>query len=611
MRFLVFLLSFALLAQTPPFALKNGDRVVFYGDSITDQRLYTTFAETFVVTRFPDLNVAFTHSGWGGDRVSGGGGGNIKTRLERDVIAYKPTVVTIMLGMNDGRYRAFDQEIFDVYASGYASMAAALKQALPDVRIFAIQPSPYDDVTRPPLAGGGYNAVLIRFGDYLKDLAAKQGLAVADLNTDLVRVLEKAKASDRALAERIVPDRVHPGPAGHLIMAGSLLKAWNAPALVSSVEIDGAAMQVVSTLNTHVSGLSGSLNWTQMDSALPMPIDWSDPVTELAVKSSDFVERLNRQPLKVTKLAAGHYALRIEGMQAGVFTAEQLASGVNLAVLETPMKQQAFDVHALTLQHANVHNARWRTLQVPLERYQPNQLANAMAALDALDEELIQKQHAAAKPIARRYEVVPVPAEASSIPSGFTPVFNGKDLTGWHISQVNHHGNTAAWKVENGIITGTQDKPGNGGILLTNDRYKNFEFYIEVNPDWGCDSGIFLRSTEKGEAYQVLLDSRDGGEIGGVYGERLKGVKTYAPPNWRDHWKQGQWNSIRGRIEGSIPRIQVWINGAKVTDWTDTMNHAAGGAEDGMFAVQVHGGTQIWKQGGFHRFRNIAIRELP
>ena len=104
--------AFALLFALPglaraecPFYLKDGDRVVFYGDSITDQRLYTTFAETYVVTRFPKANVKFVHSGWGGDRVTGGGGGPIDVRLDRDVIAYKPTVVTIMLGMNDGSYR--------------------------------------------------------------------------------------------------------------------------------------------------------------------------------------------------------------------------------------------------------------------------------------------------------------------------------------------------------------------------------------------------------------------------------------------------------------------------------------------------------------------------
>src|SRR2546425_9427592 len=103
----------ALLVRTgaaqDAFALREGDRVVFYGDSITDQRRYTSFVETYVVTRFPKLNVTFVHSGWGGDRVSGGGGGPIDVRLWRDVLPYKPTVMTVMLGMNDGRYRAYDQ----------------------------------------------------------------------------------------------------------------------------------------------------------------------------------------------------------------------------------------------------------------------------------------------------------------------------------------------------------------------------------------------------------------------------------------------------------------------------------------------------------------------
>src|SRR6516164_4268423 len=99
-----------------PFAIKEGDRIVFYGDSITDQRLYTTFVESYIVTRFPSLNVTFVHSGWGGDRVTGGGGGPIDRRLARDVFAYKPTVVTVMLGMNDAGYQAFKQSIFDVYS---------------------------------------------------------------------------------------------------------------------------------------------------------------------------------------------------------------------------------------------------------------------------------------------------------------------------------------------------------------------------------------------------------------------------------------------------------------------------------------------------------------
>jgi hypothetical protein len=197
---------------------------------------------------------------------------------------------------------------------------------------------------------------------------------------------------------------------------------------------------------------------------------------------------------------------------------------------------------------------------------------------------------------------------AQGIPQGFTNITPGPGLKGWHISQVNHHGNTT-WKVENGVLSATQDKPDNGGIILTDHKYKDFEVYLEMNPDFGCDSGLFLRSNEKGEAYQVMLDYLPGGNMGGIYGEGLKDVKGQTA-DWEKHWKKGEWNSIRARIEGQVPHIQVWMNGAQITDWTDTANHLPDQAQDGMIALQVHGGGRC-KPGLYQRFRNIGVKELP
>lgn len=389
------------------FYLKDGDRVVFYGDSITDQRLYTTFTETFVLTRFPQMKVEFVHSGWGGDRVTGGGGGPIELRLNRDVTIYRPTVITIMLGMNDGRYRAFDQSIFDTYSSGYEKMVQMLRTALPSARMTLIQPSPYDDVNREPGFEGGYNAVLVRYGQFVKELAQRQGLDVADLNTSVVAALQKAKATDPALAQRIVPDRVHPAAAGHLLMAGALLKAWNAPGIVSSVEIDASAGRVVKSENCVLTDLQAgtSLSWTQTDKALPMPLDLKDPVSALAIRSSDFVESLDQQPLKVTGLNGSEYALVIDGEEVGVFSKEALAVGVNLATLPTPMARQAAAVHALTLKHNNIHFMRWRQIQLPLENDSLVQTPVALGALDSLESELLHQQRAMAQPKLRRFEL--------------------------------------------------------------------------------------------------------------------------------------------------------------------------------------------------------------
>jgi lysophospholipase L1-like esterase len=606
------LLSCAAIAQQaapPDFHLKDGDRVVFYGDSITDQRLYTTFVETYALTRFPSRKIAFVHSGWGGDKVYGGAGGPVELRLQRDVFAYKPTVVTVMLGMNDGRYRGYTPNIYNDYIEGLEALIGKLKAGAPGVRITAIRPSPYDEVTRALMAGGGYNNVLVMFGQWVQEYARRDRIHVADLNAPVVAMLERAQRTDSANAEKIIPDRVHPGPAGHLIMAAALLQSWNAPSRVSLVELD-AAGAVKQASRTKVTGVnaSGGLQWTQMDESLPMPVDLDDPVMKLAVDSSGFTMSLNQQNLTVRGLSEGYYALRIDSQQVAVFTAAQLGRGINLATYPTPMTKQAAEVHVLTLKHNNVHNARWRTLQVPLDNDKPARMAAALAALDALEEELVAQQRAKAQPLARKYELLPVSKEASSVPAGFTPIFNGKDTTGWHISTTNHHGQTKAWTVAGGVLSGMQDKPGHGGILLTDKKYKNFEIYLEIQPDFGCDGGLFLRSTEAGAAYQVMLDYLEGGAVGGIYGERLPGV--VAPRvDWRGSWIEGKesWNSIRARIEGDVtPRIRVWMNGKQITDWSDTRARLL----EGHIAVQVHAGSR-WIEGGKHRFRNIAVRELP
>ena len=218
-------MSFAPAFADGPFYLKNGDGVVFYGDSNTDQRLYTTFTETFIVTRFPNMDVSFTHSGWGGDRVTGGGGGPIDVRLTRDVFAYKPTVMTIMLGMNDASYRPFDQPIFDRYARGYEHIVESVKSTVPGIRMTLIVPSPFDDVTQKPRFEGGYNAVLLRYGEFVKELAKKNGLDVADLNTSVVDATKKAFETDPADASKLNPDRVHPAPGGQLLMSAAAASA--------------------------------------------------------------------------------------------------------------------------------------------------------------------------------------------------------------------------------------------------------------------------------------------------------------------------------------------------------------------------------------------------
>lgn len=340
------------------FYLKGGDTVVLYGDSITEQNLYNQFVELYTATRFPHLRIHFYGAGVGGDRVTGGGGGPIDQRLERDVFSEKPTVVTVMLGMNDGSYRATTPEIEDTYVKGYEHLIESIHEHAPAARITLLGPSPYDDVTAPLTFPGGYNAVMLHFADLDKDLAQKYGATFTNLNPPVVAAIEKAQTMDPQIAKLLLPDRVHPDPIAHWIMAETLLKGWNAPALVSSVTIDAAAGKVIDTQNAMVEPVakdSGTLRWTETENGLPLPLISSNATQALLLKLTDIQQALNQEPLRVTGLEAGQYKLTIDKGVIGTFSATELANGINLADYQTPMRQQAQRVSWLVRDRDEAH----------------------------------------------------------------------------------------------------------------------------------------------------------------------------------------------------------------------------------------------------------------
>lgn len=422
LAWLMVALSVTTWGQQKPFYLKNGDRVVFYGDSITDQRRYTEIVETYVVTRYPYLNITFVNSGWGGDTVNGGAGGPIDLRLKRDVIAYKPTVLTIMLGMNDGGYKAATLGSDQTFFAGYRHIVDTTRSAIPGLRITAIEPSPFDEVTSPPQLwineGISYNEVLRGYGKWIDNYAQQAGLDVVDLNSGLVRMLVKAKQLDPEGAKGIIPDHVHPEFGGAMIMAEDLLKAWGAQSLVSSVEIDASnpTPHLTAATGATISDLltDTGLKWKELDSALPLPFpEWQDawyggtPV-RLAIRSSDIASALNDEVLKVTGLKRGVYSLKIDDEPLGVFNDDELGSGINLSSMSTPMTKQAMKVYDLTVAHEDIHLAKWRYAGTSLVDYDLPQTQQVIETLDSLEKSVVEKRHEMARPKPHKFELVPI-----------------------------------------------------------------------------------------------------------------------------------------------------------------------------------------------------------
>ena len=213
--------------------------------------------------------------------------------------------------------------------------------------------------------------------------------------------------------------------------------------------------------------------------------------------------------------------------------------------------------------------------------------------------------------------------QQGGVPAGFTRIFNGRDLTGWHSSHTTHHGSHVGASVEDGAIALSQDPFGQGGILLTDRAYRNYELYLETKLPWGINSGIFLRSSESGSAYQIELLGGGTGNTGSLISEGMPLSKPAPTAEPAKLWKQDDWNSFRVRVEGDAPHMTLWVNGVQVWDVQEDKNDKIAGETTGLIGLQSHyTGTfepvadftccpTNWKPGSVIYFRNIAIKELP
>jgi lysophospholipase L1-like esterase len=398
------------VSSAQEFAIHDGDHVLFYGDSITEQRLYTTDLEEYVLTRFPNWKVQFTESGIGGDKVSGGWAGPVDLRLERDLIPYKPTIVTIMLGMNDGYYHPPEPAIQKSYENGYRYLVDTTLAAVPGVRLWLLGPSPYDDVTHPKMH---YNEVMQSFSRFDQSEAERTHQGFADLNAPVVAVLEKARAAHPDLASDLIPDRVHPGEGVHWVMAKAVLEAWHAPSLVSSVALDARSGKTTDAKNATVTEIkrdkkSSSLEWTALEAALPLPLpsNTTDPVTNIALEASGIEQALDQETLTLAGLASGSYQLTIDGQPVGSFASDALAHGINLARLVTPMLRQSQTL-AWDTDHRNNLERQLYRLAVGTSQHLDSAPAPEQQALQQAVATSIAQQQKDAQPVAHRFTLKP------------------------------------------------------------------------------------------------------------------------------------------------------------------------------------------------------------
>jgi lysophospholipase L1-like esterase len=345
-KFFILFVALAFTGTAPvhaqDFYLHNGDRVTFFGDSITAQRYYTRDVQDFAETRYPNLQVSYHNAGVPGDKVTGGYAGDAVKRVARDVQPFDPTVITVMLGMNDGDYVPPDPKIFAEYQSGYAKLLDLLRAAAPSARITLVENTPYDEITHGT-EFAGFMATTEQNAQATPALGQREHLPVIDDSTPVKELLARARAADPSFASLLVTDRIHPSEPLHWIMAEAVMKAWHADPVVSAVALSAVSLTATQSERTQITGIAGSttgLAWDQQDQALPLPFNFENALMNFVLRISDLAA-WDQEMLKVDGLRPGTYSLTIDNKKVATLTAEQLTAGVNLGLLPTPMWDEA------------------------------------------------------------------------------------------------------------------------------------------------------------------------------------------------------------------------------------------------------------------------------
>lgn len=423
------------------FEIAAGEQILFLGDSITHQCLYTQYLEDFFYTRYPEKKLRFHNAGVSGDRAA-----DALIRFEKDVEPFKPAVVTVLLGMNDGAYEDFNEATFSTYAAdmekilekivAVGARPIVMSPTMFDHHQLAIQMKNPEFRFRERTFAPRYNALLSYYGAWLRERSGEGALAFVDQWGPMNQRVYWRRRFDPDFT--LVPDAIHPAPAGQFLMAFELVHQ------VRPIHRDVSAIQIAATPKGFVGAknadpveeLSASqgrdrLAFTHTARSLPwvvpdVPygvenIKWdAEPAAPLGVKMIQPAKRHGLEKLRVAGLASGNYELRIDGQVVGNFTQVALANQIELQDLSsTPQYRQALDVALLNRERNDVAvrplRDAWGSIKGLRKKSEKDPDAfgresgpvfQKIDELNALARTYEDRIHAIALPKPRRYELV-------------------------------------------------------------------------------------------------------------------------------------------------------------------------------------------------------------
>lgn len=391
------------IAWGEDFALRDGDTVVFLGDSITAAQSYGKTIENYTLLRYPSRKVRFINAGQGGDTAAGG-----LARLEKDVFSRGATVLTVAYGFNDiGWGVKADAEHRQKYLESIREIVRRCKEK--KVRVF---------ICSAAITGADPDKAEKDFLQSMCDeglAAAKElGAGTIDLQRDMRAIQRRLLEANKHLQPKESPhtlhaaDGVHLNDLGQLAMAFCILKGLGAPAEVSSAVVDAKSADGSQSKGCKIDGITqkeGLLAFDRIDEGLPLNFGLFGA---LQFRFIPFPDQLNRYLLTVKELPEGKYEVLADGRKLATYSHKQLAASVNISFATSDAWQPGgpWDVQSTLVKHLTDSRSQLHLSQIQARAYITDETQLAALAADAakVNASLEDLQRKAAQP--RKYHFV-------------------------------------------------------------------------------------------------------------------------------------------------------------------------------------------------------------
>src|SRR5260221_10725469 len=221
--------------QPKGLVLRKGDRLAICGDSITEQKRYSRIMETYLTVCLPELDISVRQYGWSGETAPG-----FLHRMTNDCLRFHPTVATTCYGMNDHGYRPYEEKI----GAAYRSNSIAILESFKANGVRPIQGSAGCVGKMPGWVKSANGTVadlninLCTLRNIGIEIGNEEKVGFADVFWPMLAAgfdARKRYATNYAIAGQ---DGVHPGWAGHLVMAYAFLKSFGLDGNLGTFTVD-------------------------------------------------------------------------------------------------------------------------------------------------------------------------------------------------------------------------------------------------------------------------------------------------------------------------------------------------------------------------------------